>query len=219
MKKIEIIETIQRNLAGGDVPADVQGQYAQEIVTLYVSMVYNKILWELVQMSYNMADSTPLDKFTKSFIVEDIKRDSVRKKYYIELPVNSVNVPWNEAIRYCGPPESEADGYWWRSPAANSVMGGLDVEMVDSHIRYFVENQRIYFHLMDAKIDNVMVKLLMPWEAWDDLDDINVPAGADSDLFVKVISMMRHADNRQDDTNDQAQDESGNNRVVPRTAK
>lgn len=209
MKKIEIIELIQRNLAGGDVPADIQGDYDEEIITLYIAMAYNKIFFELVRASYNIADSTPLDKFTKAFIIEqdDIKKDTIRKKFYIELPIPSANVPWNEAIRYCGPADEESAGYIWRSPAASPVMGGLEIETVEQGIRYMIENQRVYFYLMDSEPEAIMIKMLMSWEAWDDLDDIGIPAGTDSQLFNIVVSQIQGADNRDDVVTNQNQDE------------
>lgn len=207
MKKAAIIELVQRNLAGGDVPADVIGQYDIDIVTLYVEMSYNGLMFQLVTASKNMGDMSALDLFTKAFIVSSIKSDTVRNKFYIELPKPLANVPHAEAIRYCGPPEDEGSAYIYRTPDANAVMAGLDIEVVEQGIRWFIENQRVYFYKMNTKVDNVMVKMLMAWSAWDDNDDIGIPAGADSQLFNMVVTQIQTGDGKQDVINDSVQDE------------
>jgi hypothetical protein len=206
MRKDKYIELIQRNLSGGDVPADVKGKYHEKTVALYVELAYNKILWDVVQMSNQLKEWASLEKYTKSYIVTSILRDEVREQYYIETPVPLMELPFGEAVRYVGPADDESSGFIPRDPRATKVMAGLDVEIVDQTVRYQIEHDKIYFRLMENAPPRLMVKMIVPFGSFDDLDDIAMPGGLDSPVFAQVMKLVREGEIKSDVVNNEYPD-------------
>lgn len=193
MTKEQFIEQIQRRLGGGEVTDDVRGKYPYEVVAGIVEMAYNSMLWGLVKGSQATKDFSPLNGLTKSFVITAILNDSVRDQFYIDLPVSIAQLPNNEAIRSFRPAKQGSGEYIYRDPSSISVFDGLDVNLVDQGIRYSPEHDKIYFLNMEdnTKPKNLLLQIACTFDAYDDGDEIHIPAEQDAVVFGSVLDLIQ----------------------------
>jgi hypothetical protein len=195
MTKGAYIELIQRGLSGGETPADLRGKYHEKVISKYVEMLFNKLLFDMAKMAMAMRDSTTLDQYTKRY---DIPKEDIKKSddcnYSFELPATPPQMPGGQAIRWVGPCGEcgTTKGWLYRSPTAHDVFSELDVDLVDQSIRYSPEGNTILLcNACNTDIpDCIAIKMITSFEDYEDEDNLPMPGGQDAEVFAAVVQLM-----------------------------
>ncbi len=195
MTKSEYIELIQRNLAGGEVVADVKGIYHENVVALYIAIAFNSALWELVKVSQATRDSSTLDQYIKTFDISksNVQCDDKSGLFFIYTPSDMPQVIGGQAIRYVGSSKKNSRGYLYRNPTGHDVFNELDVNLVDQSPRFSPEDDKIFlYNILEVDFPEYFrVKMITSFEDYDNDDSLPMPGGKDIELFPAIIQLIR----------------------------
>lgn len=194
MTKGEIVELLQRHLAGGEVPADIRGKYHENVCARYLEIAYDAAVGEERRVSQAKRESSETDKFLKSYIIngDAVKCNEVTKEFYIELPEEAPSSPSGNDIMYFGSAAKGSRGWIYRHQAAHDVFNELDVNLVDQSPRYSIEGDKFYFYnVLDTNIpENFSVRMVAGFDDYEDDDEIPMPEGQEAKIFTMVIQIM-----------------------------
>lgn len=179
IKKIELIEKIQDILNGGDQSADQVSRFHNEIISLNISEVYENMLLTMYKQSVQGIGGAGmgfLDIYTKPFPNTKITFDEDRCAYYIDTPVKYVQLPQNKGVRWISPMDESSPPFYALDNNANWVLGSLEVGLMNTVPTYYVENDRVYIQLKEAKYKEVMYKIVPVFDNLTDDDLIKEPS-------------------------------------------
>lgn len=198
MRKIHLIEMVQDFLAGGDAPADVRGQYHPEIITKFVEMAFNNIVFQTYMEGKIHSDYSVLDAWAKNY---ELPISSNK----VNLPYPPAQLPNNMGIRQVangiGNNYDPTNVYAFRDTNSQAVFAALEVGNANISEKpwFYLEMNNgsgIYSHVL--RLGNVplstlgvTVKLIVPLEQFDDYDHITIPGGKEDMIVKSVIDVMR----------------------------
>ncbi len=201
MKKIELIELIEHNLAGGDTVVDLRGKYDPRIISYHIGLVFNQIFYD----TFNM-NPTGLDLYAQEYTVDVSKATS--GEYYSDLPVSLVQMPKNAGIRQIRGSGLLEDSETFKPTTTTqaSVLARGDLGEFSTDIWFYVRGTQIFYVFMDVNITKVKMLILVPFQDLDDDTEIYIPSGKETDLFqlvVQSLSNMKPEDTRNDNVSKQ----------------
>lgn len=193
MTKIEWMELLQANLAGGDAPDDVRGQYHLADVAAYLDIAFATLVTEKSHRFQEIED-WKLDAVTKSYC-EKLVCDEKSKKWYLKLPVATLNLFQNAQIRQVNAVEDTSFIFNPRAITANWVYNTLRTSEISGDPTYTLEHDRLYFDWKPENIEQLMVKLAIRFREFEDTDEINYPSGKEFMIFELVHRALSNIDN------------------------
>lgn len=211
MNKSQLIELVRRNLQGGDAPISVRKKYDPRLVMLYVEMAYN----DLVSLLYDDGikkggDFSALDNFGKSY-KRQLKYNSDREEYYLDLDMDIVPLPDNQGIRLVSPWLNQANSYDYRDNNAQGVFSLLLNDTVSTRPWFYTELPYIFLgHIPTPKgsktepTDELMVKVIPPFNKLDDNDEVFIPGGNNLKLFELVYNVVNQVNKNPESEYDNA---------------
>jgi hypothetical protein len=117
--------------------------------------------------------------------------DTVRDRRYSELPAHILSVVNNGGIRMICPVKEEQTQFFPRALTDTFLMDGLDVGQLTGMIYFNLERKNVYYSGdMDCTWENVLMKLAIKFEEFEDDDDIDIPDGKDLEIFQTVVQLM-----------------------------
>jgi hypothetical protein len=195
MTKAQLIELVKRNLQGGDGTPELRGRYHQREIELYISMAFDSLLNNRLNERQEYREELGLnnwkyDGLTKTYVVP-ILEDTVRDRRYSELPAHILSVVNNGGIRMICPVKEEQTQFFPRALTDTFLMDGLDVGQLTGMIYFNLERKNVYYSGdMDCTWENVLMKLAIKFEEFEDDDDIDIPDGKDLEIFQTVVQLM-----------------------------
>lgn len=182
MTKAEFTELTQRFLSGGDCPSDVCGRYHSLVIEKYIEMAYGDILMQL--------PSSQLDAYVKAYNNITVSFDSARDEYYSELPSTIISLPMGRGIRLISPQQEQKLKFIYTANNSDSVYDELEVRTVLNKRTFYIENTKVYYRNING-VDKVLMKLVVPFSAFDDDDNIAIPSTKHLQIFAAIVQLLR----------------------------
>lgn len=189
MTKEEFIRLIQDRLG------DDKQKYHPNVLNKWISMGFNTIFYQTFRK-----DLGNLDLYSKQYNDVPVVKDVVTDKYYCEFPCPTVQLPDPaEGVRGIHQKKERGLGYGASlmfvpvTISSAIAFDGLDVNKVDHMIMYVVTNNRIEFEDSSLIVDvpSVSIRMVRPFEAYEDEETIYIPSGADTQLVEMIINFLQ----------------------------
>lgn len=195
MRKIELIDLVLDNLAGGDAPDDVRGRYHREIISNLLDTAFSKLVNQTFFDAKNYSDYSVLDSWAKNYSLV-ITNEAVR------LPYPPIQLPGNLGIRQVTPDGDLTNAFAYRDTNANAVFAALEVGSVSTKPTFYIEMetatmsgqqtpQVLKLGQIPDGCTQVNVKMIVPFKELDDYDKVALPAGAEETLLAFAIEGLR----------------------------
>lgn len=201
MTKEQAVEITIDYLAGGSCPADLRGKYHPEIVSKYWEMVYGEILYQINANAIDYRDFGQLDSYVKAYKNVAVLYDAERDEHYSLLPASVVQLPKNRGIRSISPMQDQKVKFWYSDNNTDDVYSELEVGKIINRVRYYVENNKVYYRNYDHNFTGLLFKLIVPFSEFADEDNIAIPAQQNMQVFNMIVSLLRQAPPEKQSTN------------------
>ena len=192
-----IAEQALRIINGGTETPDTE--VLQEELIIYVDQAFGKFM----KMSYfeNKADgqSHVNGGFLYPF-TEDVKFDTLRKKYYAKISSAYVSLPSGVGIYSVSPIEDEFNTFVPLNTMFLSQSRGLDVSCLEGRKGYYEEGTRIYLTNLpvDYEASSILIKLVGGIQGEID-PDVNIPIDMQGELVTLTVQLYMNEQNAEKD--------------------
>lgn len=182
MTKAQWRELILRNLGGGDSPSELRSRYHEREIELYLGIAFDTIMNRKLTQKQELESEMGMnawryDALTKTFVL-DILNDTVRNRRYSVLPASVLSITNNDGIRMITPTQEESTAFLPRRIVDTFLMDGLDVGTITGLIFFSLEGNKIYYSgSMDCNWRQVLAKLALRFNEFEDNDEINLRKG------------------------------------------
>lgn len=212
LSKIQWIDITRHNLAGGDTPAELRAPYHPRIVEKLLAIAFDSLLNSNATQKENLADELgqnnwKYDAMTKPYFMEILK-DTVRDRYYSNLPVTPMSFSNNQGIRMICYTKEEQSQFLPIRLEDTFLNDGLDVNLMGGMTFYSVEGiNKVYYSgdisgCMQGK--TIMAKLAVGFDELEDTDVVTIPDGNDYRVF-ELVKQILMTNPPQDIENDSTQ--------------
>lgn len=183
MTKQQLIDLIILNLNGGIPIADGKAKYHPAEVLKYIEIVFDDLIRQVCEVGMSKQDLSGLDSFTKPFRDVPVSFDVGRAEYYAVLPVPTMQLQQNLAIRQVSPMKAPTKNFRYTQFSQQVVMSNLDVGQVDKEMKYYVENSNEgqndhlrFWQGFDPIYDKLLVRMVVPFAHLNDRSETSIPA-------------------------------------------
>jgi len=191
MTKDQLIELFQYRLSG--IPTISDKSKHPEIISFMIGLAFNQMIGELNAKGYKN-----LSPYSKLFINIDVVYNSDIDVYYSLLPIDiSTLTDVKSGIRKIQSMQGKGLEFAPMDRERLEIIEGLDVSSLTDIIGYTIGKNEDgdlavdYFGMTSENyITHVKMYLLIPFEAYEDDDIINLPAGQDAMLFDMVVKLF-----------------------------
>lgn len=183
IKKIQMLETAESELAGGNMTADMRARFPRWLVRNVLATGYDKLLrgmFEQYQQGIFNKDQFLLDNYTVTYTPTStypvvVLFDEERKKWYFDEPRPIITLRNNEGIRLICPVTNE-EGYGVPvTIGASPIRKSLTVSKINTRFTYYQERNRVWLDFPIAPIIGLMIKQVTAFSHLDDNDVVDVP--------------------------------------------
>mgnify|MGYP001135818848 CR=1 FL=1 len=186
MTKEQLIYLAITQLGQGDLQPRQKNHVHRGDVERHFEMAFADIIREVYNNAMTYKDYGQLDAMAKVYKDVDVEEDSDRGEKYSVLPVNVLQLPNHAGIRMITTQCDQSEQVNWRPNNNIGILNRLEVFTTGKKMpTYYVEHKRIYYDKVDA--DNVMIKLIPTFSAYEDDDEIPVIAGYEGWVYDFVI--------------------------------
>lgn len=184
MIKAKLINLIQHRLSVID--DTIKNDY--QVIEAYADLAWQ----QLIHDTYNK-DVTTLDFYAKEYKDTTVTLDSDTGRYYSTLPANILQLTKrSEGVRHIHTMQGETVEFCPVSEDDYRRSNELYVGLLDTTIGYIVRQDRVdYDSSMTSSIAaaKVTMKLVIPFEDYDEEDEIVIPGGKALDFVQAVVSL------------------------------
>src|SRR6056297_90169 len=188
IQKKKLIELIKHRLEGESETKNL-GKLHPVVIEYNIGRTYNTLVTDAIRRNVDNADT-----FAVEYQSVAISQDASTEIYYSTLPANIIIIPkkaesgvvtiqsmTNRAIQFV----PITNGQW-------KVMDGLEVDSIDDVVGYTFKNGRVEYYNMTSTIalSAVRMELVLPFEEYDDDDDVPIQSGYDDLLFEQVVKKL-----------------------------
>jgi hypothetical protein len=187
MTKKEIID-YYRHIVG---LVDHTNKYHPVIVEKAISASCNSVVYEV----FKNRMLPNLDLYMKGYTSVPVLQDAVTKDWYAGLPSIIMQLPiLGDGVREITSPETHAVEFVPMTTETASMYKYLEASQVMNHIGYTVLLDRVVFTDLESRIgttiNSVNLRLVRPFEAYDDNETFYIPAGQDERVDQLVLSKL-----------------------------
>lgn len=203
MKKGALIEKVRQEvLQNGLLSNDDLGRYSFRKCELDIQSVWADSIAILVR------DSASLDYFSKTYDGSDhtgvpIEYDMDRKEYYIDLPVNILQLPSNAGVCLVKPHGSTTRRFYPSNNAKIDLLSDLDNKYYDRTLYVLDGNNRlriVFFDYASRNVRRVTLKLIPDFLSYGYDEEVNLPSGKNVEFF-NILAKSLFQSNKFKDTN------------------
>lgn len=188
-------------LAGGTAPSDIRGHYHPQIIEKYIELAYGEILYGVNANAIDYRDFGQLDSYVKAYKNVAVQYDAERDEHYSLLPASVVQLPKNRGIRSISPSQDQRQKFWYSDNNTDDVYSELEVGKIINRVRYYVENNKVYYRNYDHNFTGLLFKLIVPFSEFADEDNIAIPAQQNMQVFNMIVSLLRQTPPEKQSTN------------------
>lgn len=190
MTKQELIRLVILNLGGGNVPPTIQGSYTEPQVEKLLEMVFDDIIYTVYAQAIKTGVYDDLDAFIRPYYM-NILYDAKRDERYSELPIRGTSIPDTVAVRQVSPTKGQRLSFSIVENTSIPVFSELEVDFIDGRVSAYIEAGRMYYdRKLPKAVDEVLIKMVSPFSAFADDDNISIPLGANEVIFTKVLQIL-----------------------------
>lgn len=183
IKKIQMLETAESLLAGGDMSADMRNRFPRWLVRQVLAASYDKILvgmFEDYRKGIFNKNQFLLDNFAVTYTSTSefpvvVQYDEQRKRYFCNLPRPIVTLPDNEGIRLICPVTDESGAFVPLAKGASVVRRSLTVSKINPRPTFWEERNTVWFDFPILPITDLMIKQVTAFQYLDDNDVVDEP--------------------------------------------
>lgn len=178
--------------ANGDCPQEMKGKYHPEIIAFHLGVALDYLITKVLYPEASKTNNWGmLDVYVKTYLNVPILDDTDRDERYSDLPIQPVNLPSNRGVRFISTNKDQSYRFIYRDNNTENIFGGLDVDEVITTPRYYVEGKKVFYsHHLPYDLKFVLMKLIPPFDALDDDDDVNIPQGYGKLVFDLVAQSL-----------------------------
>ena len=170
---------------------DPTGKYHEVIVEKAISGACNSIIYDA--FSKHMQQN--LDLYMKGYTAIPVVLDNTTNDYYCILPTKIMQLPLlGDGVREVTTLQSHAIEFIPMTTDTAAMYPRMEASQVMNHIGYTVLLDRVILTDLEGRlgtsINSVNMRLVRPFEAYDDTEEFYVPAGQDERLDQLVISKL-----------------------------
>lgn len=191
MTKETLIELVIARLAAE--VADKKTQYSQQEIEKYVEIVYNSVINSVCVSAISQQDYSALDSYIKAYKNVSVTCDTDRDEWYSTLPASIIQLPSNRGIVSISPMKDRKISFIYRRNGASEIYENLEVGLINTTPTFYVENSDIFYcSRMDSDLaeEGVLMKLIVPFDEFDDDEEITLPGGKDFDIVGLVVEAI-----------------------------
>lgn len=197
MKKGALIEKVRQEvLQNGLLSNDDLGRYSFRKCELDIQSVWADSIAILVR------DSASLDFFSKTYEA-DIAYDMDRKEYYIDLPVNILQLPANAGVCLVKPYGATTRRFYPSNNSKIDLLSDLDNKYYDRTL-YVLDGQDrlriVFFDYASRNVRKVTLKLIPDFLSYGYDEEVNLPSGKNVEFF-NILAKSLFQSNKFKDTN------------------
>jgi len=196
-----IAEQAQRIINGGTPSPEVEVR--KEELVIYVDQAFTRYIKQSFYENRQEGSRYINGSFIYSF-VEDVQYDTIRKRYFANIPSTYVNLPLGIGLYQVSPVEDEYNSMIPVNPNFMAMTAGLAVGNLEGKKGYYVENTTMTFVNVDStdKLSSVLIKLVGGIQGEVDPENIDISVDAQADLVEMVVRLYTQQDQTEmDDTN------------------
>lgn len=184
MTKWEIVDTI-RNIVD---PSGVNPRFRPQQIEAVIELVYNQYTMSLTPDQYDN-----FDFMTKEYTAQTVTLDSTTNRYYTDLPVPVVplRIP-SEAVKHINTNQGTDLDFIPCTETIWELRDGLFSHDIDTVVAYVVRYNKVWYSdTMTSDIADAGVRMVIavPFSAFDDTEDVNLPMGG-IDLIQSVVQIL-----------------------------
>lgn len=187
------IDALKDYFANGDCPQEMKGKYHPEILAFHLGVAIDYLVVKVLYPEASKFENWGmLDTYAKTYTNVEIKYDAERDEKYIDLPVQPINLPANRGVRIVSTMKDQKNyRFIYRDNNTSNVYGNTDVDEVITIPRYYVEGDKLFFSRhIPYDLKKLLVKLIVPFDALDYDDNVNVPQGFGKLAFDLVVQSL-----------------------------
>lgn len=181
MKRQDYIELVNERLGKS-------GKFHEEIIAYNIGRAFNQIAF-----SYFMKNMFSAGFFRKEYTGQIIQKDSITRTLYTVLPTSIIHLNDISNGVLVSKDRGFGSGIYFApiSEIEAEYIAETDVGIVDNVVGYIVKEGRVEFDRdFCSEGDTVTLRLVIPFEAYSDDDDIHVPGGFEQELMSLVTEFM-----------------------------
>lgn len=190
MNKAEAISFVRSLLSGGNPVVDTKGKFHQLRVEKAIGIAFSTLIGQAVQNTAISNDYSVLDWYVKAYKDVPVLFDQERNEYYSVPPATVMPLIKLASYRLISPMKDQSFAFAPQSASSVPVFSQLEVSRVISVPSFSVEHNRIWYEKIGPGIDKVLIKAVTKFEDFEDTDEIFLPMGSDSELFMLVQKIM-----------------------------
>ena len=159
---------------------DHTNKYHPVIVEKAISAACNSVIYD----AFKNRLLQNIDLYMKGYPSVAVLQDAVTKDWYITLPVTIMQLPiLGDGVREITSPETHAVEFVPMSTDTAAMYPKLEASQVMNQIGYTVLLDRVVLTDLESRlgttINSVNLRLVRPFEAYDDNETFYIPAGQD----------------------------------------
>lgn len=198
MRKDKFIELVIKSIRPDTVTAEAKGKYHPKVFELFISTVYNRILYE----AQKTGDQFALDSYIISPPAElTVSKDTAKNAYYVDLLVPLVQLSRNEGLREVHPIKDPTAAFAIMANISHATMHHTEVFDIDSTGQAKVEGNRIWlYHPNMSDYETILVKQIVSFDNINQDQDVPMPAGTEELIITSVKQMVAQYPQSLEDT-------------------
>ena len=206
MKKEEIEEILQDKYG---MTADRKKRYHPNILSAFIEICFNDILYNLCKIAISFGDLAQLDMYIKSYPNVNVLCNDKRDEYYSILPAPIIQLPKNRGIRSISAIKDRKTNFYPRENGDSEIMENLEFAEINTVPTFYIENYHVFYDkrmTKDLAEEGVLMKLIIPYREWKDEDVLPLPSGEDLNLITAVENLINQKEKEDQKPNSKPDD-------------
>jgi hypothetical protein len=188
-------ELVQNYSSGGMMPSDLRGRYSSGVIKGIFDLVYEEIVYEIFKHSDFVSDYGELDSYVMTYEGEEdgifVKKSSTRGAYYFDLPHPIIQLPQGQGIRSISSLKDPSYKFNYLEQLLAPYRSKLEISKISLDPVYYIEKNKVWLLNYNPIVKDLLVKLLAPISAFDEDDELGIPANHAKDIFTMITDLLR----------------------------
>ena len=191
-------EQVLRIILGGNTTSDKE--LKKDDVRIYVSQALGTVIRRRFFENKIEGDEYVDGSFIYAFEDVEVKLDTKKKLYYVDLPATTIDLPNGIGIFSIGYMENQENTFVPVTNAFQSLFRGLKSYAMGGRVSFYKEQKKIYFVNMENGIPcKVLVKIVAPFGDLDKCNSFDVPLDMQEEIVRMAVQLyMIQAQNPKD---------------------
>lgn len=178
MNKAQLVSAVKKRL-GED------GRLGDRTVAIYIGMALEQVFKDIFAKSANK-----INFYTRTYPDVAVQKTST-KEYYSTLPEQIIqDLDAEEGVRKIWL-EDRTQLDFVPLDIDMDILEGTDVGKIMPVVGYQVKTDRVIYYNMLEDVDKVNMDLVVPFDKWDDKDEVSLPQGTHAQIIGVTIELLQ----------------------------